>query len=242
MLAASRGIGGDQRIANLADVVLREHGIHPKMRVEVLHRQAVGADDDAQIRRRRRRAAAGRARFRGRRRSRPARSHRRPSRRLAAWAAKVSGDAPTGTMFLTRHVIAADALHERVERRDRRHDLDLAAVSLPCHPELVERYVAQPACKRESSASGRERASAACAARSEELHRVAVELEAVERAQRFARTAPSPRNRRLRRGRTRRRSRDGGGAPARRACNVASPAASVRAVTSPFARRWSSVR
>ena len=43
------GIDGNQRVANLADVRLGHHRIHPEMRIVVLHRQAFGADDDVQV-------------------------------------------------------------------------------------------------------------------------------------------------------------------------------------------------
>ncbi len=130
---------------------------------------------------------------------------------------------------LHRHVLAADALHERVERRDRRDDALLPLLG------LAERRAGVRFCALHARTRGRSQRRGCvlltCAASSEKLHRMAVELESVQRAQRIRRTAPSRRSRRLRRGRTRGRSRDDDGAAGSQSMNVASPSASDARVT-----------
>ena len=79
------------------------------------------------------------------------------------------------------HVLAADALHEGIERRDRRRDLDFSA-------RRSRRYSVATSRARSRRARPEARARTrlfAVAARSEKLHRVAVDLKAVQRAQRF---------------------------------------------------------
>ena len=78
------------------------------------------------------------------------------------------------------HFIAADALHERVERRDGRDDVDFAVVECARRRSAVVRRAAGNA-QREGSALRRRNALTTCRARSGELHVVAVECETARR-------------------------------------------------------------